>query len=140
MHCVGACLVASTESQYFYLEKFEWGCWKLHCKFFESVLSTLWLLGCCIMFHMHWILIFLNDFSLLLFGWNFCNSHTSPWCIYYLWNIWMGILLSGMNIYSPVNSMTPAIISFVLSWLMVDFSSKRVSWFIPLYHYSVSYS
>ena len=64
---------------------------------FESMVLNLWLLGCCIMFHMNWRLIFIHDFSLVLLVWNWFHSHTSPWCIYSLWNILMVICLSGLN-------------------------------------------
>ena len=41
----------------FYLEDFEWGCWELHCQVLESVVLSLWLLGCCMMFNTNWQLI-----------------------------------------------------------------------------------
>ena len=50
LYCNSACLLAPTESKYSYLEDFEKGCWKLHCKVFESVVSKPWLIGCCIIF------------------------------------------------------------------------------------------
>ena len=81
----------------FNIEDFVWGCWKLHCQVFERVVLSLWLLGCCIMFHMHWKLLFFK-LLLLLLGWHCCFSHKLPWCIYWLWNIWLGIFLSGLNI------------------------------------------
>ena len=49
-------------------EEFGWGCWKLHRKFFESVVLNLWFIGCCVMFHMYWWLIVLHNFSLIFLG------------------------------------------------------------------------
>ena len=52
----------------FLIKIFEWGCWKLHCRVFETMVLIIWLICCCLMFHMDWKLIFLHDFSLLLLG------------------------------------------------------------------------
>ena len=98
LHWAGAYLVATTESKCFYLEYFEWGFWKIYCQVFESVVSNLWLIGCCIIFHIHWQNIILLDFSLLLLGWHFYCSHTSQICICSFWNIWMGVFLSVLNL------------------------------------------
>ena len=98
IHYEGACLVAPTESQHYYLEEFEWGCWKLHCKVFVSVVSDIWLIGCCIMININWQLIIPQFFSLLLLGCHCCHIHAPPWCIYYLRNTLMGIYLWVMNL------------------------------------------
>ena len=57
IRCASTCLVEPNENQCFYIEECEWGCWNLHFQVFESAVLSLWLLGCCIMFHMNWWLI-----------------------------------------------------------------------------------
>ena len=114
--------------------------WRLWTRVLEDSLLSFWLLGCFIMSHMHRRLIILHDFSLLLSGWHFCFISISPCCIYYLWMIWMGIFLSGLNLSSLSIRWRQPLFNF-LSWMMVAVSSKRVYWYIYLYYSSsVSYS
>ena len=114
-------------NQCFYLEDFELGCWKLHYHVFESVILSLWLRSCCKIFHTHLGLIVLHDF--------FITSVRMVLLLYlYITTIYLLPLkyfIGNLSVRSeyifPINSMTPAIISFVLSWMVINFSSNRVT-------------
>ena len=89
-------------------------------------------------FHIHWKLIVLSDFSCILLGWNYSCSHTSPWCIYSLWNIWTVICLSGLNLsFLSIQWHQPLFLFFIINDCY--FSSERVFCFVYFCSSSVSY-
>ena len=89
------------------------------------MVSKLWIPGCCIMFHMNWLLIVSHHFVLVPLRCNLYTSHTSKWCIYSLWTNLNGNFPVWSEFIFPVNSTTTSIILFYLSWMMINFSSQR---------------
>ena len=97
LHCDCECLVEPTESQYSYLEYFECGFWKLHCRVFVKLGFKPLVSRLLYTVSYAFTVDFPSRFSLLLLGWYFYCSYKSPWFIYSLWKFLMWIFLWGMN-------------------------------------------
>ena len=135
LHFASVCLVEPTKSQFFNLEDFERGYWKIHYRVLESVVLSLWSIGCFnnVSYALH--IDCTSQFSIHYVRMELLSQEYIT--IMYAFHLkdWNSNFIVRFEHILPVNSIMPDIISFFYHEWWLNFIQESVLIYLFLFFF-----